>query len=309
MQMVFNTLFPVFSLLILGALLRRCSVTSKEFLSQADKLIYYVFFPAMLFWKIGGTSSTHSGEGTLILIGVGLTVFGWILSLAAIRWAKVPAFQAGSFSQGCFRFNTYIGMAVCLNALGDQGVRLFSLLIGFAIPIINVLSVGTLIWFSGDEVPWEKRWKMMFRAIITNPLILGCVAGLLYGRMFTGFPTVLENTLKLTSMAALPLALLSIGGTLTFEALGKNFKTSLLATTIKQIILPVSGWFILCQLSITGLPLQTMMIFLAMPISATIHVLSSQLKSDTGLASALIVFSTIFSLVSLSVALVLPSGS
>jgi hypothetical protein len=43
-------------------------------------------------------------------------------------------------------------MAVTMNALGEAGVSRFGILIGFLIPIINVLAVSTLIWYSGQTI-------------------------------------------------------------------------------------------------------------------------------------------------------------
>jgi predicted permease len=52
-------------------------------------------------------------------------------------------------------------------------------------------------------------------------------------------------------------------------------------------------------------PFQTGMIFFCLPTSTAIYVLSSQLNSDTELASAAIVVSTLLSFGALSVALLL----
>ena len=73
------------------------------------------------------------------------------LSALCIRAFKIPDFQAGTFSQSCYRFNTYIGMAVIINAFGEEGVGIFGILIGIMIPVINLFAVSTLIWYSGKN--------------------------------------------------------------------------------------------------------------------------------------------------------------
>ena len=60
--MVLNNLFPVFALLLFGHLLKRVGLTDDAFLKTADKLIYYIFFPALLFWKIGAAASDQVGD-------------------------------------------------------------------------------------------------------------------------------------------------------------------------------------------------------------------------------------------------------
>mgnify|MGYP000511845716 CR=1 FL=1 len=69
-------------------------------------------------------------------------------------------------------------MAVILNTLGEIGVSRFGVLIGFIIPIINVLAVSTLIWYSGQRIDLRQRIRITTRALISNPLILACLAGL-----------------------------------------------------------------------------------------------------------------------------------
>jgi len=227
----------------------------------------------------------------------------FLLSLVIIRIGRVPAFQAGAFSQSCYRFNTYIGMAVAITAYGEPGGRLFGILIGFSIPVINVLAVSILIWYSKVDYGSRRRLMMTAKALFSNPLIIACVAGLLYARTGWGFAGFLENTFRLASLVTLPLALISIGGALKLKRLGGFFRLSLTAAVVKLAIYPLIGAVTLHCLAVTELPQHVAMLFFCLPASPQIYVLSSQLDSDTELASAAIVLSTIASFLSLSVAL------
>ncbi|MDJ0990203.1 MAG: AEC family transporter, partial [Desulfobacterales bacterium] len=176
--MVLSSLFPVVVLIVLGRALKYYGLTDEAFLSRSDRLVYYIFFPALLFWKIGGSPPSGPVDVGLFaaaLLAV-LTIYG--LSLVYIRW-RLTDFQAGAFSQSGYRFNTYIGMAIVINAYGAEGARTFGLLVGFIIPAINVLAVSTLIWFSGRSYAWGKRLRLTAKALISNPLILACLAGIL----------------------------------------------------------------------------------------------------------------------------------
>jgi predicted permease len=51
---VFENLFPVFALICAGHALRRCEFASAEFLKVSDRLVSFILFPVMLFWKVGG---------------------------------------------------------------------------------------------------------------------------------------------------------------------------------------------------------------------------------------------------------------
>ncbi len=301
--MVINNLFPVFALLVFGHLLKRIGITQDSFLKTTDKLIYFIFFPLLLFWKIGATASDHIGDPGLYKAAICSVISVYILSTLYIKFFKVAAFQAGSFSQSCYRFNTYIGMAVILSALGEDGARQFSILIGVVIPLINILAVSTLSWFAEDKLSLQKRLTLSIKALLTNPLIIACLAGIAYWKWIGGFPVFLDNTFRLASFVTLPLALLSIGGALTLSGIKNYYKLSLVACAFKLIILPLIGYLFLRTFGTAGISFKVGMIYFALPTSTALYILSAQLSSDTQLASAVIALSTLLSFFSLSLAL------
>jgi predicted permease len=301
--MVFNSLFPVFALLVFGRILKHFNLTNATFLKTSDRLVYYIFFPMLLFWKIGGASTGTVIDSKLNLAALCTVLCVYFVSTAAIQIVKIPAFQAGAFSQSCYRFNTYIGMAIVINAVGETGTRLFGILISLMIPIINVLAVSTLIWFSGKSFDFKQRSQHTAKALVSNPLIIACLSGLLYAKTIGTFPGFIENTLRLSAAITLPLALLSIGSFLNFKILRGHFKVSLIGCFFKLLVLPVCGFLFLKLFHVSGLPLKVGMLFFTLPTSPAIYVLSSQLYSDTELASAAIALSTVASIVPLSIVL------
>ena len=304
-MIVLNSLFPIFVLLLLGSVLKQQGLTDTLFLKTADKLIYYFFFPIMLFWKIGGASFEQGIDWSFCFASLCALLTMFVLSAIAIKLFRISTFQAGSFSQSCYRFNTYIGVAVILNSLGPEGMKYFGIVIGFAIPLINVFAVSTLIWFSGEEIGVAKRLSIAGRALVSNPLILGCLAGIVYSRLVGWFPVFIDNSLSLISMVALPLALLSIGGSLTFAGVRGNLWVSCLAALLKLVALPTIGYLFFYLFGVTGVPFKVGLIFFSLPAATSIYVLSSQMNSDTELASSAIVISTLLSFFSISLILLL----
>jgi len=302
--MIVDHLLPVFALIAAGAGLRRVGLTDHAFLRTGDRLIYHVFFPALLFWKIGGTPTSASLPVALWIAGVGAIVAMFALSLLLIVLARVGRYQAGAFSQATYRFNTYIAIAVVGSVLGDAGVRQLGELLGLVIPVCNILAVAALVWFSPHSLDYRTRLRMTLRGVITNPLIIACVAGMAWARVLPPWPTAVDNTLGLAASITLPLALLSIGGSLTLRGLRGHLVLASMITALKCVVLPVLGYLLL--LIVNASPFETLvgMLFFAMPASTAMYVLSTQLDSDASLSSAAIVVSTVVSFVSLSVVLV-----
>jgi hypothetical protein len=103
----------------------------------------------------------------------------------------------------------------------------------------------------------------------------------------------------------MPLALISIGGSLNMKGLEKNYQPALVAAILKICVLPLTGYVLLKAFSVSGIPFRTGMIFFTLPTSTAIYVLSAQLNADTQLASAAVMLSTLASFASLSLALLL----
>lgn len=305
MGVVFDNVLPVFAVMALGAAIKRLGLAGDSFFRTAERLAYFVFFPALLFYKIGGPADglNIDWSQSLAVLTTVFLVFG--LSLLAIKLQRIPANAAGSFAQCSFRFNTYVGMVVIMTALGPAGVTNFGLLIGLVIPFINLLAVGSLIWFGSGEYSTGRKLVLMTKAIIANPLILACAAGIAYAAWMPPWPLFVGNTLSLFSVLSLPLALIAIGGTLSLDKLRGNFRWALAASVLKLAVKPVIGCGLLLAFGVSGVSFATAMLFFATPSAPSAYILSSQLGSDPDLAAAAIVLSTLLSFFSLSLVLML----
>lgn len=303
--MILNTLFPVFAIIFLGSILSMSGFVRREFFSASDRLVYFIFFPCMLFWKIGTGQPSGNVDPLFFAAVLCAVILVFAASTLYIVIARVPAFQAGTFSQSCYRFNAYIGMAIVLKAIGSEGVLLFAVLIGLLIPVINILCVGILIWHSGTARRTGEKCRYLAQALAKNPLILACLAGIGFSVSGLSLPLFVDNTLALLSEITLPLALVSIGSAFSLKRLGGHLRLSAAAAAFKLLLLPTAGYFFMKSFGINGIPFQTGLVFFCLPASTAIYVLSSQLNSDTELASASVVVSTLLSVFSLSGALVL----
>lgn len=305
MEHVLNNVLPVFLLLALGKILMRSGLAGEAFFKTSDKLVYFIFFPAMLFWKISSAGPELEMPGELILAVLLTVTLTWLASLVYIRLAKVSAFQAGSFSQVSYRFNTYIGMAVVLGAFGEEGVARFGIIISLTIPFINVLVVSTLVWFSQAEYTLGDKIKMLLKGLAINPLILACLAGIAYARLAPPLPIFINNTLALFSSITLPMALISIGASLAMEKLQGRMQLSLVSCLLKLVFMPLLGFGLLTLWGVEPLSMSVAMVFFALPTATSAYILSTQMNSDADLSGASIVLSTLLSFISLSLSLAL----
>ena len=305
MLLILNCLLPIFVVITLGILLKQFGWIDDSFINSSDRLIYYILFPCLLFWKTEKPAPDTGIESGLILAVLCAVFMVFLISLLFSRLLNIPDYQVGSFSQSCYRFSSYIGMALTFAALGEDGIRTFGVLIGFVIPFINVLAVSSMIWYSNQTCRKNSRTMLIGKAIISNPLILACLSGILYSRLAIPFPVFVENTFALMSLVTLPLALISIGGTLTLAGSRNYLGKALVAALFKLIVLPAVGYICLKTFNISYSALKVAMIYFALPTSPQNYILSSQLNSDVELATSSILLSTLRSILSLSAVLII----
>lgn len=299
-MIVLNSIVPVFALIVLGRILGRIKFLKDDVFKANDRLVYYILFPALLFWKVGDADPGNTLKWPLISVVVGILFSAYIISILYIRLSGMPRKMAGAFSQCCYRFNTFVGLAVILSILGDEGIKQFGVLISIVIPVLNVMAVSTLIWYSESSYSLDQKVRLFIKELIANPLIIGCLSGLLFS--FTGFqfPVFMSKSFQLLTSATLPLALLSVGNSLTFDNIKDYFSGALVCSIIKNAYIPIAGYVALTVFEIHGIQFLVAMVFFAMPTSVAAYILSSQLNSDPDMASACIVSSTISSFFSLS---------
>ena len=81
---IVNILLPDFMLILFGALLLRVTNWGAEFWAGMEKLIYYVLFPALLFYSTARSPINFGATGQFLQVAMATCLSGIILSLIHI---------------------------------------------------------------------------------------------------------------------------------------------------------------------------------------------------------------------------------
>ena len=175
---------PDFSIILLGLLLRLKFEYSEDFWKQAERLVFYVLFPPLLFTSISGSSLSLGESAGFLAAGIGAMLIGVCASWCIRYLVKADPVTHASLFQCGFRFNTYIGFALALKLFGDQGFALLALLIAFWVPISNTIAVSALAGAVakrdaalGEQTNGSMPSLMVVtgKAVVQNPLIIATV--------------------------------------------------------------------------------------------------------------------------------------
>jgi len=298
---------PILILVLLGVLLARFRFLGPEFLGELNGFIFWIALPASLFRTaaISGDSGPETaGILSALLCGTFLiAVGGWLTSVVL----KLPKACHGTVSQSGFRGNlAYIGLPVLSYAFretpgGEAHYATAAFAMGCLISIYNILAI-IVLQASRHDVSWRSL-RPGFRSILTNHLLIACLAGLAFNAADLTLPRALDNSLEGLGGAAVPMSLICIGGSIAFIRIGKNIAPMAASVLLKIAVLPVLVYALGRFLVLDPVSMRIALVFAATPTAAAAFVMARQMEGDESVASGAIVLSTIFSAISLFLAL------
>lgn len=259
-------LLPDFLLILLGFLLMRFTKWTAEFWDGLEKMVYYVLFPALLFYSTARTPFDFAITGKLLEVTLGATVVG-----IALGWLAKPLFSAGpmvfeSGLQTAFRFNSYIALAIASRLGGEQGTSLMALIIGFAVPIANMAAVHALVHRSGG----------LAKELAKNPLLIATIAGIACNLLQVPIPEVLGITLSRIGNASIALGLLMVGAGLRLSGLHEAKGMAVWLLAVKLLALPAVALLLGRYLELPQLQLEIAVMFCALPTASSCYVLATR---------------------------------
>jgi predicted permease len=293
-------ILPDFLLILAGLALRRLPVLGAEVWVGLERLTYFVLLPAVLFYANARTRFDPSAAGPFLAAVVLALAAGFALGWAG-KWLFGPperTFAAGY--QCAFRFNIYVGLAIAGRLLGDAGLALFAIAIGLAVPVSNVVAVWALA---------RGRGHGTVREVVTNPLILACVAGVAWGAAGLPLPELAQMTLSRMGTAAIVLGLLAVGAALDLriERAHAGFLAWIVA--VKLAFVPAAVWLARGSLGLAHDAFTVAVAFAALPTASAAYILAVRLGGDGRTAAALVSYTVALSMVTLPLWLAAASGT
>lgn len=287
-------LLPDFLLIAAGFVICRYTALNRPVWDAAERLVYYLLFPVLLFNSI--VRNPLQPTSMLGLAGSGMAVVGLgvVLSYALARFPGVDPRLHASGAQVAFRFNSYVGLALAERVAGAQGVAFIAVIVSVCVPLCNVAAVWPLARHGGHG---------LLRELARNPLIIGTVSGLVCNLLGIRFPDAVETTLQRIGLAALPLGLMAVGAGLRFGALRDAPWLAAGFITIRHLILPVAALLWVKWVELPPAQQLVVVAFASLPTASSCYVLAARLGGNGGYVAGLVTVSTLLGMVSVPLAL------
>lgn len=305
MPRVFITIIPIFMLIFLGAFCRRLGFVKDDFIVSANRLVFYLAIPALVFRALTRDSLRDAFDPWLVgMITVAVLLVGLLALVIGVLRCSQGSWRA-TFGQSCLHGNLgYIGLAVAYYYLGDEGFARAGMLVGFLMILQNLLAV-LLLQFFGSNVGRGRGFRSLL-LVLVNPVIVAAVAGMLCN--FSGIKLfeVVDRFLMILSGLALPMGLLLIGASISFALLRRFlFEVGIIAF-FKLLLLPAVAYGLFQLVGIEASARLPALILLAAPTATLTYVMAREMGGQTDLAVAAVSLTTLLSSLTYSFWLALP---
>lgn len=290
-----NIVLPLFCLLLLGLFLKQQGLMPDAFVKQLNAVLFKAFFPTIIFYNIYASSSTASFNPWTILFFITCILVSFFFLCWFIPRIEPDTSLRGVMIQGIFRSNFVLfGLPITASVYGDE-IGTTAVLIAFIVPLFNILSVVILEVFRGQK----PSVKNICKGILTNPLIIGSFIGIFF--LFTGIklPQFAEKTIKDIAGVTTPMALIALGASFNFQSATKNRSKLLFCVLGRLIFSPAifipMGIFV----GLRKIELLAFVSMLSAPTSVSTFTMAQQMGGDSDLAGQIVVFTSLFSVLSI----------
>lgn len=291
-----KAVIPTFLLILLGMGGRQFHIMTDTELNHANKAVFEIMFPIMMFYNIYSTDFSGVIIPRYIAFCVITLFVVYGLGVVVTLLAEKENYNRGALIQAIYRSNfVLMGIPIMKNLMGEEALGLTTIMVAIIIPIYNTLAVVTLEVFRGGTL----HISSIVKRIVTNPMILGAGAGLIAAAFRLQLPTLLATPMSQVASAASTIALMIMGATFRLGSIWENKKNLVIGVIGKLIVSPgitlTAGYLI----GLRDLQLALLIIMFGAPCAVSGYTMAQQMDSNGELAAGCLIITSLLSCVTI----------
>lgn len=293
-----NSTLPVFLVMVLGWGLGKSGFLPKDFCAAADRLVFKVTLPVMLFCDMSSVDLLHGFDAKFVLFCFAATAAAILIIWGLARCFMRDKTQVGELVQASYRSSAAImGVAFIQNIYGTSGMA--PLMILGSVPLFNIFAV-LILTLESPQRKGSVPPAVLLRSVLTNPILDGIVLGTLYSLLPFELPALVQKTLSSLSSLTTPLALLSIGAAFEGAKAIQKLAPTLLAAAAKLVILVLVFIPAAIRLGFRDQQLVALLIMLGSPTTPSSYVMAKNMGHEGVLTASCIAATTLLSALTLT---------
>ncbi|SEL47181.1 hypothetical protein SAMN05428989_1722 [Pseudoxanthomonas sp. GM95] len=273
MSPVLTAVFPLFSLIAIGAAIRRFGLLGPAAVTELNRFVVLLALPAVLFSimaKAHWSTLAQPGLATVYaisMLGVHLPVMAWLLRRgASLTDASIDALGASYANTG------FMGIPLTLLTLGATALPGVGLSVVMTACVLFALALTTIEFDRHRGAGLLPTLRNTAWALLKNPLIWAPLAGALVSLAGLPLPAPAMTAIDLLGAAASPCALVVLG--------------LFLAAPAQDEVAPPAGWIALSALKLFVQPLIAWLVAVPLlhlpPMQVHLAMLMALLPTGTG---------------------------
>ncbi len=290
-----TAVLPVALIVLIGYLARRTAIVPPAAWPGVEIFCYRVLFPAVMMISVYRADLTWSRVGPFGLALLATTAIAAVAVFALKIALNLPNPRFTTMFQTVTRWNAFVGMAFASNLLGSKGVALISVGMAFLIPTINVVNVSVMaIWGNG-----RAGALGMVKSILGNPLIQGCVAGLILNLGGLPLPEPVAEAFNMVGNAAISVSLLIVGAGIQIDRLWSFSPELVISVTARLLLVPLMFWVIARYLGLSHDLIVAGLLVTAAPTASNGYIVARQMGGDADLYADILTWQTVLAVITI----------
>ncbi|MDD3369304.1 MAG: AEC family transporter [Lachnospiraceae bacterium] len=296
-----NATIPIFLTMVIGYVLRQMNFLDDSFVNTLNSFNFKITLPFLIFRDIASADFYEVWDTKYVLFCFLATlVCILVLSVAGYFLCRKQQKLLGEFIQASYRSSAAVlGIAFIQNIYGTSGMA--PLMIIGTVPLYNVATVIILsLTAPGQSGLNRSTIVKTLKGIVTNPIIIGIVLGMVSSLLRISYPPIISKTISNIAVLATPLALIGLGAGFEGRKALRMIAPTLICTFNKLILQAAIFLPLAVMLGFRSEKLIAILVMLGSPTTVSCYIMAKNMEHDGVLTSSAVVSTTFLSAITLT---------
>ena len=305
MQLLFDIVIPVFLIIVLGWWCRRSGLLEDSSAAALNKYVFYIAVPALMFLSTARVEIDAVLQWDFIFVYLGGSLMAVLI--AFLGWRKMGLQQPLDWTvialNSGWANTVYMGVPVFYFMFGERGtLPVVISTLASNLVFILLLALASELQNSEGGI-WHKLKALILQALLKNPVMVAPILGMIVSALQLPLPKIVETPLAMLAPSAAPVALFALGISLCgLQVKRVGFDLAWLSG-IKLVVHPLVAWGLAVLFGLDPFWTASVVLLSALPTGAMVFVLAQQYQTRVPLTSAVILVTTLMSVITLAVLL------
>lgn len=289
-----NGTMPIFMMMVLGYIFNKINIVDDVLAEKMNKFVFKAALPVLLFKDIADADFTSSWDGKYVMFGIAVTICSILIMTAVSFFLKDKSIR-GEFVQAGYRSSqALLGAAYLQNIYGN--VNAVPLMLIGSVPLYNVAAVIILSLMKPERGALDKNLiRKTIKGIVTNPLIIGLAAGIVWSCFKIPQPVIFKKTVSSIAAVATPLGLIALGASLDIKKSLGRIKPAVVCTIFKLFVFAALFLPVAVYLGYRNDKLVALLIMMGAATTVSSFVMAKNMGHEGTLSSSTVMMTTFFS--------------